>query len=328
MSTIVGNGIAGSTGDGGPAIAARLNNPFGVAIAGSGNLFIADRGNYRVREVFLVEPDCLYSIDPSVGPQIPFTGGAFAVRVEASAPTCRWTVRSDMNWLPVVSGATGTGNGVVNYSADPSRTLKIRTGTLTLAGHTLKVTQAGVPTCQLSMSPKFDSIGVAGASARVATVTANATECPWIATTTASWIALSGARNGTGDGSIEYTVFYNSGLKRRGSILIGNESLDITQSGIPAVVSFGAFSPAALTAGQPYLVPVRVTSATSVVPTGAVAVSDGTSTCTVGLSEGTGACTLTSSGGTKTISALSGVNYFFGLTTTISPDQRQLLCSS
>jgi hypothetical protein len=25
---------------------------------------------------------------------------------------------------------------------------------------------------------------------------------------------------------------------------------------------------------------------------------------------------------------LSGVNYFFGLTTTISPDQRQLLCSS
>jgi hypothetical protein len=25
---------------------------------------------------------------------------------------------------------------------------------------------------------------------------------------------------------------------------------------------------------------------------------------------------------------VSGVNYFFGLTTTISPDQRQLLCSS
>jgi hypothetical protein len=25
---------------------------------------------------------------------------------------------------------------------------------------------------------------------------------------------------------------------------------------------------------------------------------------------------------------MSGVNYFFGLTTTISPDQRQLLCSS
>jgi hypothetical protein len=28
------------------------------------------------------------------------------------------------------------------------------------------------------------------------------------------------------------------------------------------------------------------------------------------------------------VSELSGVNYFFGLTTTISPDQRQLLCSS
>jgi hypothetical protein len=28
------------------------------------------------------------------------------------------------------------------------------------------------------------------------------------------------------------------------------------------------------------------------------------------------------------VAYLSGVNYFFGLTTTISPDQRQLLCSS
>jgi hypothetical protein len=30
----------------------------------------------------------------------------------------------------------------------------------------------------------------------------------------------------------------------------------------------------------------------------------------------------------EVLKTLSGVNYFFGLTTTISPDQRQLLCSS
>lgn len=51
ISTIAGTGIAGFSGDGGPAISAQLNQPYGLAIDGSGNLYIADLGNARVRVV-------------------------------------------------------------------------------------------------------------------------------------------------------------------------------------------------------------------------------------------------------------------------------------
>jgi uncharacterized protein (TIGR03437 family) len=51
ISTVAGNGVAGFSGDGSPATTAGLNNPSGVAVDGSGNLYIADGTNFRVRKV-------------------------------------------------------------------------------------------------------------------------------------------------------------------------------------------------------------------------------------------------------------------------------------
>jgi uncharacterized protein (TIGR03437 family) len=53
IETIAGTGVAGFAGDGGPATAARLNHPYGVALDRSGNLYIADLANARVRRVGL-----------------------------------------------------------------------------------------------------------------------------------------------------------------------------------------------------------------------------------------------------------------------------------
>ncbi|WP_406700163.1 Ig-like domain repeat protein [Singulisphaera sp. Ch08] len=49
--TVAGNGTAGFGGDGGPATAAMLNGPIGIALDAAGNLFIVDQGNHRIREV-------------------------------------------------------------------------------------------------------------------------------------------------------------------------------------------------------------------------------------------------------------------------------------
>lgn len=51
MTTYVGTGSSGYSGDGGKATEARLNVPAGLAFDKSGNLYIADRNNHRIRKV-------------------------------------------------------------------------------------------------------------------------------------------------------------------------------------------------------------------------------------------------------------------------------------
>ena len=51
ISTIAGNGTAGYSGDGGAATSAKLDGPTGVAVDTSGNVYIADKSNNRIRKV-------------------------------------------------------------------------------------------------------------------------------------------------------------------------------------------------------------------------------------------------------------------------------------
>ncbi len=51
ITTVAGNGSFSFSGDGGPATSAGLRNPYGVSIDSTGNLYIADSGNARIRKV-------------------------------------------------------------------------------------------------------------------------------------------------------------------------------------------------------------------------------------------------------------------------------------
>ena len=51
LTLVAGTGKPGYSGDNGPATAAELNSPWGLAVDTAGNLYIADSGNNRIRKV-------------------------------------------------------------------------------------------------------------------------------------------------------------------------------------------------------------------------------------------------------------------------------------
>lgn len=81
ITSIAGNGIAGFSGDGGPATSAGLNSPGDVAVDGNGALYIADATNNRVRKV--VTPQA--SAAPSISTNGVVNGASFRPGVIANA---------------------------------------------------------------------------------------------------------------------------------------------------------------------------------------------------------------------------------------------------
>lgn len=51
ITTFAGIGVAGYSGDGGPATNAKLNNPWGLAFDAADNLYVSDPGNGRIRKI-------------------------------------------------------------------------------------------------------------------------------------------------------------------------------------------------------------------------------------------------------------------------------------
>lgn len=51
ITTIAGTGSPGSSGDGGPATAAKLNSPRGIQVASNGDVYIGDRSNNKIRKI-------------------------------------------------------------------------------------------------------------------------------------------------------------------------------------------------------------------------------------------------------------------------------------
>jgi hypothetical protein len=72
IRTIAGTGTFGFSGDGGPATNAQFTSPIGVAVDSSGDVFIADRDNNRIREV---SPSGVITTFAGIGPSFPSFGG-------------------------------------------------------------------------------------------------------------------------------------------------------------------------------------------------------------------------------------------------------------
>ena len=84
---------------------------------------------------------CTYSISPTSA-SVAASGGTGTVSVTAGAG-CNWTATSNAAFITITAGASGTGSGTLSYSVANNASTASRTGTLTIAGQTFTVTQAG-----------------------------------------------------------------------------------------------------------------------------------------------------------------------------------------
>ena len=83
ISTVAGNGTNGYSGNGGVSTNAELNNPFGIAVDGTGNMYIADNGNQRIRKV-------------SVG-AVPITLASFTAIANNKTIITTWHTSTELN---------------------------------------------------------------------------------------------------------------------------------------------------------------------------------------------------------------------------------------
>ncbi len=99
---------------------------------------------------------CTFSINPTSA-SFAASGGTGSVSVTAGAG-CAWTATSNSSFVTITSGSSGSGNGTVGYSVASNTGSSSRNGTMTIAGQTFTVTQAGTGGgTNLIVNPGFES---------------------------------------------------------------------------------------------------------------------------------------------------------------------------
>lgn len=147
--TVAGSYSSGWSGDGGPATAARLNNPQAAAVDAHGNLYIADTGNNLIRKV-----------DASTGAITTIAGTGVPAHTGDNGPAA-----SAALWSPQALAFDPAGNLYVAESGDSEvRVINASTGVIsTYAGTTSGSAPLPAPATSVVLGPvnaiTFDSLG-------------------------------------------------------------------------------------------------------------------------------------------------------------------------
>jgi trimeric autotransporter adhesin len=128
ISTIAGIGSSGFSGDGGPATSAAVANTWAVAVDASGNVYVADNGNSRIRKITASSGfiSTIAGGGSSLLDGVPATTaeiGPTGVAVDASGNV--YISETGTNTIRKVDASTGlistvAGNGTAGYSGDGS----------------------------------------------------------------------------------------------------------------------------------------------------------------------------------------------------------------
>jgi len=191
---------------------------------------------------------CAFSITPE-SKSFGDAGGSGQVHVATTAG-CDWTATSNVAWV-TTGAAKGSGPGPVSYSVAANNASTSRSGTLTVAGHTFSVAQAGEGApepsdCQYAVAPvEFAPCLSGGRFTATLTTQAN---CSWTVNTSAGWLSLPNGKSGKGSGTIAIAFSDNYDAPREGVVMVrwptptAGQNIRVEQAGCLYAVTESAFN--------------------------------------------------------------------------------------
>jgi hypothetical protein len=179
---------------------------------------------------------CTYTVSPATLSFVQ-AGATQNLAVTSSLSTCTWNVAGLPTWL-TATPMSGTANGTVAVTATANPTTSARNATFTVAGKSITADQAGLPTCNPTVSPTTLSSPAAGGNL---SVTVNdATGCAWSVTGLPAWITaspMSGTGNGTNQ-TVTLAVEQNTTINtRNASFAIAGRGVTVNQAAAPCTFS-------------------------------------------------------------------------------------------
>ncbi|MBK5295703.1 MAG: BACON domain-containing protein [Vicinamibacteria bacterium] len=193
-------------------------------------MFVAGAGCDGHRSPNEPTPVCSFAVSPA-NQVFGGDGGAASVTVAAPA-ACAWSATASAGWVTITAGGTGTGPGTVAYSVAANPSMESRNGTLTIGGQSHAVTQQGraVAVCTYAISPGSAQFGKDAGTGTFAVSAPG--DCAWAATPSAPWVVVTSGNQGSGNGSVSYTVARNLDLAdRTATITAADRVFTVRQSG-------------------------------------------------------------------------------------------------
>lgn len=174
---------------------------------------------------------CAFALSASAM-TITAAGGSGAVSV-STEDRCAWSAQANVDWISITGGTSLVGPGTVAFTVSANSETSARTGTLTVADKPVSVTQDAsvAPTpCTFVVAPTSVTFDKRGGTDHV-TVTAPET-CGWTALSTAAWLHIMSGAQGSGSGTVTYSVDANADPAERAStIAVADGTIAVSQAG-------------------------------------------------------------------------------------------------
>ncbi|MDZ4802075.1 MAG: SBBP repeat-containing protein [Bryobacteraceae bacterium] len=190
--------------------------------------FQSATGTLQAQDAFLMKltSTCTFTFNPN---PVAFSsaGGTITVNVTVGSE-CGWTVATSDSFLTLSTDPFGAANGSFTVTATSNSGAPPRSGSITVGGVTLPVTQASA--CTYGLSSSSTSVG-SGTTTGTVNVIPSIGTCAWTAASSQPWATITSATSGTGTSAVNFSVGINPlPAERIATLTIGGQTYTITQA--------------------------------------------------------------------------------------------------